>query len=443
MALLRPIRARLLIVAAVLAFGVALVIFAAINRASSGNAGQGADPGAQGTATTERPRTTAARIANLQSVLRAQPSNAELWARLGQSYYQRVRETGDFGYYARAQGVLDTAVRLDPRNVDAQVGLATIALARHDFRGGLTYARAAQRLAPDRNVFYPALIDGLVETGAYPTADQAIQDFVDRSPTLASYARVSYFRELHGDLPGAVQAMQFAVSAGAGVPENVAYVQTLLGDVEFLQGHLQDARRAYSQALASVPSYPLAGAGLAQVEAATGEYKAATGRLRGVIGRLPLPQFIVSLGEIELAAGRPAQARSDFALIGAEEALLHANGINTDVDLALYEASHGDAHRAVLLGRQAWAEAPSVRSADALGWALTRAGNPRAGLAWAQRALALGSVDPNFLYHAGLAAQGAGQRTQARAYLQQALARNPHFSPLYGPLAARALRQVR
>jgi len=440
MALLRPIRARLLIVAAVLAFVAALVVFAAINRTST--VGQSASTGAQGSATTARPRDTAARIANLQSVLRAQPSNAELWARLGQSYYQRVRETGDFGYYARAQGVLDTARRLDPRNVDAQVGLATIALARHDFRGGLAYARAAQRLAPDRNVFYPALIDGLVETGSYPAADQAIQDFVDHSPTLASYARVSYFRELHGDLPGAAQALQFAVSAGAGVPENGAYVQTLLGDVEFLEGHLEAARHAYSQALASVANYPLAGAGLAQVEAATGEYAAATARLRGVVAHLPLPQFIISLGEIELAAGRPSQARNDFALIGAEEALLHANGINTDVDLALYEASHGDAHRAVALGRQSWAEAPSVRSADALGWALTRAGNPRAGLTWAHRALALGSVDPYYLYHAGLAARGAGQRAQARQYLQQALARNPHFSPLYGPLAARALRQL-
>ncbi len=441
MALLRPIRARLLIVAAVLAFVAALVIFAAINRTSSVGPSTSAD--AQGGATTERPRTTAARIANLQSVLRAQPSNAELWARLGQAYYQRVRETGDFGYYARAQGVLDTARRLDPRNVDAQVGLATIALARHDFRGGLAYAQVAQRLAPDGNVFYPALIDGLVETGAYPAAGQAIQDFVDHSPALASYARVSYFRELHGDLSGAAQALQYAVSAGAGVPENGAYVQTLLGDVEFLQGHLQGARRAYSQALASVPNYPLAGAGLAQVEAATSEYAAATARLRGVVAQLPLPQFIVSLGEIELAAGRPAQARNDFALIGAEEALLHANGINTDVDLALYEASHGNAQRAVALGRQSWAEAPSVRSADALGWALTRAGDPRAGLTWARRALALGSVDPNYLFHAGLAARGAGQRTQARQYLQAALARNPRFSPLYGPLAAQALRQLR
>src|SRR5205807_7078402 len=99
-------------------------------------------------------------------------------------------------------------------------------------------------------------------------------------------------------------------------------------------------------------------------------------------------------------------------------------------------------HRAVLLARRAWAQAPSVRSADALGWALTRAGHPTEGLVWAHRAVRLGSIDPSFLYHAGIAARGAGQITQARGYLTRSLARNPRFSPLYAPLARRALETL-
>ncbi len=439
MAVRRLSPSRLAILAISLTFGVTLLVLLAVNRAAPGPSANSASE----VPSAGRPRDTVSRIANLQSVLRVQPRNAELWAKLGQSYYQRVRETGDFGYYSRAQQVLDTSRRLDPRNLDATVGLATIALARHDFRGGVTYAEAAQHLDPEALAPYPGLIDGLVETGQYSAAGQALQSFVDRAPTLASYARVSYFRELHGDLSGAVSAMQFAISAGGPVPENVAYVQTLLGDLEFFEGHLVPARRAYELALANVPRYPLAGAGLASVQAAAGDYSGATRRLDQVIEQLPLPQFIISLGEVELAAGHPAQARHDFELIGAEEQLLHANGINTDVDLALYEASHGDLRRAVGLGRLAWAEAPSVRSADALGWALTRSGQPRPGLAWARRALVLGSADPTFLYHAGMAALGAGHRAEARFYLRRALSRNPRFSPLYGPLAQRTLATLR
>lgn len=423
-----------------LAFVVALAVFS--SRDGAGAPPDAAGAGAAVSARTGLPRTTAARVTQLQSVLRQQPRNAQLWAELGQSYYQRVRETGDFGYYGRAQEAFATSRRLDPHNLDATVGLATIALARHDFRRGVAYAQEARRQDPLRNAPYPALVDGLIETGQYATAERTLQRFVDIDPALPSYARVSYFRELSGDLSGAVQAMQFAISAGGGAPENVAYVRTLLGDLEFLQGHLARARRAYALALVNVPRYPLAGAGLAQVDAASGDYRAATRRLREVIATLPLPQFIISLGEIELAAGQPAAARRDFQLIGAEEQLLHANGINTDVDLALYEAGHGDPRRAVKLGRAAWAAAPSVRSADALGWALTRSGDARAGLRWARRALKLGSVDPFFLFHAGVAAARSGDRALARGYLRRAIARNPRFSPLYGPQAAHILHTL-
>jgi hypothetical protein len=62
-----------------------------------------------------------------------------------------------------------------------------------------------------------------------------------------------------------------------------------------------------------------------------------------------------------------------------------------------------------------------VRSADALGWALTRSGRRAEGLRWARRALALGSRDPAFLAHAALAGDGA-----ARA----AALRSPALSPL-------------
>jgi tetratricopeptide (TPR) repeat protein len=114
--------------------------------------------------------------------------------------------------------------------------------------------------------------------------------------------------------------------------------------------------------------------------------------------------------------------------------------VDTDAEIALFEADHGPPARALRLARRAWAHAPSVRSADALGWALTAAGLPRAGLAWAHRALRLGSRDPLFLYHAGMAARAAGARGQAITLLRRALELNPHFSPLYAPRAREALR---
>jgi Flp pilus assembly protein TadD len=129
--------------------------------------------------------------------------------------------------------------------------------------------------------------------------------------------------------------------------------------------------------------------------------------------------------------------------VDAERRLLKANGVNTDTELAVFEADHGSPARAVTLARRAWRRAPSVRSADALGWALASAGRPRTGVVWARRALRLGSRDSLFLYHAGMAALRAGDRGDARRWLGQALSVNPRFSPLYAPRARRALETLR
>jgi tetratricopeptide (TPR) repeat protein len=265
---------------------------------------------------------------------------------------------------------------------------------------------------------------------------------IDLRPNLASYARVSYFRELHGDLAGATRAMSLAVAAGGGVPENVAYVQTLLGDLQAMRGHGEAARRAYTAALAGVAGYVPALASRAQLDAATGRLQRAIRGYEDIVRRRPLPQYVIALGETQQAAGRQVGARDTFALVDAERRLLDANGVNSDVEIALFEADHGDRGRALDLARRAWRAAPSVRSADAVSWALTRSGRPSDGLRWARRALKLGSRDPLILTRAGLSARAAGHDHEARHYLHRALQANPRFSVVWAPRARNALRSL-
>jgi tetratricopeptide (TPR) repeat protein len=359
---------------------------------------------------------------------------------LADRYMQRMRDTGDASYYVRAGKALRIAQRIDPRYPALYTSLGTLALARHDFRAGLAYGLRAQQLAPDVVRPLGVIVDAQIELGRYAAAGRTLQRMVDEKPNLASYARVSYYRELHGDLAGAEAAMRLAVDAGGAAPENVAYVQTLLGQLELTRGNVGAAAHAYRLALYRFPAYPAAMAGLARVDVARGRLGMAIHRLRDVVARLPLPEHVIALGDAELAAGRVRQAHRDLALVRVEQRLLAANGVNTDTEIALFEADHGSPARAVVLGHRAWTNAPSVRSADALGWALTAAGHPRAGLAWAHRALRLGSRDPLFLYHAGMTARAAGDRADTRTWLRRALSLNPHFSALYAPRAERALR---
>jgi tetratricopeptide (TPR) repeat protein len=381
-----------------------------------------------------RPDTsTDAEIARLQAAVRR---GAPLEAQLAGAYLQKVRETGDPSFYVRADGVLAQALARGPADPAELVEAAALAAGRHDFRGALRLAERARSLAPDSIAAYPILVDALVELGRYGQAERALQQLIDRRPSLPAYARVSYFRELHGDLAGAADAMARAVSAGGGARENLAHAQTLLGDLERARGRLAEAGRAYGAALASVPDYVPALAGRARLSAARADLAGAIARWKQVTTLLPLPEYAIALGEAELAAGRRAAGRRDLALVDAQRGLLAEAGVNSDVELAIFEADHGDRDRAVALARAAWADAPSVRSADALGWALTRAGRPDAGRRWARRALKLGSLDPTFRYHAGIAASGTAE---GRRNLRLALRHGLDAHPLHANRARAAL----
>jgi len=112
-----------------------------------------------------------------------------------------------------------------------------------------------------------------------------------------------------------------------------------------------------------------------------------------------------------------------------------AQGLIGRLQLAIFKADHGSPQQGVRLAHAAWRNAPSIRSADALGWALTRAGRPEAGLRWAHRALRLGTVEPSLRYHAGVAALAAGRRAEGalhgthREFLARAADAEAHGLP--------------
>ena len=86
---------------------------------------------------------------------------------------------------------------------------------------------------------FAVLVDAEIELGRYGAAERTLQRMVDFKPSLASYARVSYYRELHGDLVGAVDALRLAEAATPVPGRDRSYIQTLIGDLEFQRGRLE------------------------------------------------------------------------------------------------------------------------------------------------------------------------------------------------------------
>jgi tetratricopeptide (TPR) repeat protein len=419
-----------------------------------------------------RPATgTQAEIARQQAVARRAPAAISPRVALAAAYLQRVRETGDPSLYGQADALLRGVLAREPRSADATAALAGLALSRHDFRRGLALARRATALEPGSTAALPSMVDALVELGRYEEAERTLQRLADLKPNLSVYARVSYLRELRGDLGGAASALALAAAAGGPAPENAAAIEVLRGDLALVRARPADARRAYSMALALAPGYVPAEAGRARLAAYSGDLRGAVAGWRKVVGRLPLPEYAIALGGAELAAAKASAARAgaehsagrtsaargeavrstrlrraarrDLTLVRAEQRLLGRAGVNTDAELAIFEADHGNRARGVRLARRAWSAAPSVRSADALGWALTRAGHAGEGVKWARRARRLGSADPLFAYHAGVAAVKTGDVAGGRRFLRSALAHGLATRPWQARAAQRLLGGAR
>jgi tetratricopeptide (TPR) repeat protein len=381
-------------------------------------------------------------ISSLQARLRVVHDDWRSYASLGLAYVQEARITADPSYYPKAQGVLQRSLALDTAdNFEAMVGMGALGLARHDFAGALTWGERARKLNPYNGNVYGVIGDAQVELGHYDDAFATFQKMVNTLPDTASYARVSYARELQGDVPGAIQAMKAALDA-AGTAEDRAWASYQLGELYFNSGRLGAAHEEYAQGAKLSTTYVPPLAGLAKVEWARGETSRAIRDYRAVVARYPSPEYVIALGDLYATSGNDGQAQQQYQLVRAEEQLFRANGVNVDLEVSLFESDHGDPATGLEQARAEWDRRHSIHVADALGWALYQNGDYRQAAHYSSVALHLGTRSALFLFHAGMIQLKLGDRSQARAFLGRAIATNPHFSILYADEAARTLAKL-
>ncbi len=160
-------------------------------------------------------------------------------------------------------------------------------------------------------------------------------------PSVAAYARVAFARQLEGRRLAAIDAMELALEAGSGIPEQEAWAQVQYGNMLLGVGRLAAAEDAYRTARALSPGYVHADAGLARVDAARGRYARSAERLQAVIERLPAPQYAILLTDVLRKAGRSPEAARADRLVDALERLLAANGVRTELSTAIHDLDRG------------------------------------------------------------------------------------------------------
>jgi tetratricopeptide (TPR) repeat protein len=384
---------------------------------------------------------TAGTIARLESENRARPGDADVLVALGFAYQVRWRESADASYLPRSESALRRALDVRQDDPNAVLGLGSLALIRHEFRSALRHGLQAKRLLPGSARPYGVIGDALVELGRYDEAFRAFDRMITMRPSLASYARVAYARELTGDLEGALEAMQLAHDAAAGDPEPTAWSLVELAKIELNLGRVSDARQRARAALRVLPGYPSARYELARAEIAAGRLRSSTAAARRAAEAVPTSAAVGLLADLLDRGGKPQAAQQQRATVAVIDRLLRANGVRVDLETAIYRADLGIAPaETVALARRARSDRPSIYGDEALGWALARARRCGEALRWSSRSLRLGTKDPLLFFHRGYAEGCAGNRAAMRSWYAQALALNQEFSVRWAPVARTALR---
>jgi tetratricopeptide (TPR) repeat protein len=383
---------------------------------------------------------TDTQIQTLQDRLRKNPNDWQAYSQLGLSYLQKARESGDPTYYQRTEEALDKALSFQPNDYASVSAKGALALARHEFLSALEWGERAVQINPDRSYAYGVMTDAQIELGRYAEAVETLQAMVNLRPDMSSYSRISYMRELHGDTDGALEMMLLAVESGVPNAENTAWVRTQLANLYFNSGDIERAEFEYQRTLQDRPDYVYAIAGLGRVRAAQGEMDEALNLLTRAVAIMPMPEFVITLGDLYQAAGQHEAADQQFKLVAAIERLYRANGVDMDMEIALFHADHDQQlNETVLLARKAYANRPGIHAADVLAWALYKSGRYDEAQKYSEEALQLETKDALKLFHAGMIALQLGDQAQARDYLEQALTISPHFSVLYADEARTTL----
>ena len=383
----------------------------------------------------------ASTLTALEAQVRAQPRDAKLLTQLGFAYQLRWRETADPSYLPRSETALRRAVRFGVEDADAMLGLGSLALIKHEFRAALRYGQTARKLLPGSSRPFGVIGDALIELGRYDEAFAAFERMVTLRPSLASYARIAYARELVGDREGAVEAMRLALDAAAGQPEPTAWANVELAKLELGLGHTGAARRHVRAALRVLPGYPSARIELARIDAAAGRLDAAIAGARRAADAIPTSSAVTLLADLLERDGRTADAQRQRATIAVIDRLLEASGVQVDLESAVARADNlTRPDETVELARRARAARPSIYGDDALAWALARAGRCAEAVPLAARALRLGTEDGLLWFHLGYAQGCAGDESALRESYRRALALDPQFSIRWAPVARAALR---
>ncbi|MGW2561701.1 tetratricopeptide repeat protein [Streptomyces sp. NPDC001514] len=385
-------------------------------------------------------------IVDRERWLRSRPGDEASWAVLGSAYVELGSLVGEWSYYPRAESALKRSLSVLPAakgNTDAQLGMAALANARRDYVAAKRWGERVRARAPKRWTAYPVLIDAYNGLGDYKSAAKAAERLQALHPGAAStLGRTALVHAGHGR-PEDAAATAYEALTHARTRAERAAARFRLGELAWNRGEPAEAVGHYDMALRIDAGHHPSLAGRGRALAALGRKDEAMRDYMAAVEKRPLPEYALEAGELYESLGLDGDARTQYRVVRTRAAGARGHGVNVELVLGRYEADHGNARSAVRRLTKEWERGRrSLEMADALGWALYRAGRADEGLRYAKQATEPNTRNALFSYHRGEIERAEGLHGPARRHLTEALRINPNFSPLLVPRAKSALAKL-
>ncbi len=418
--------------------GLALVAAAALHSTGGGKTLQ-EEAVLEARAATQTPAERAIEVA--RAALAQAPASIDAHNSLALALSRRARETADPEWYDRSDTILSAALELGAGNFEAQKLRVWNQLGRHEFADAYTAAQGLLERSKDDILVYGLIVDAAVELGRYAEAEEAAQWMLNlRQGTPAAMTRVSYLRELFGDIDGAVQAMQMAFhSTRPTESEDLAWMLTHLAHLELERGRAKEGGALAQQALELFPDYHYALAEAARAHALRGEWPEAIERFERRYAVASHPENLFDLASAVAASGDAKRAAVLFAEFETAAVVEAENLDNANLQLAEYWLDHTqDAERwqrALGLTTARYEVRKDVGTLELHGWALFRNGRASDAREVLTRAVEVGSVNARLRQRVGEVLAAEGLRDDAREQMELAYRQSPSSE------AGRAARQ--
>ena len=380
---------------------------------------------------------TKAAIEGLLAKLRTNPDDQKSRLLLAQAFMQEGRVTGNHPYYdGAAMELLDQVLATEPENFEALCCKSSLCLTQHHFAQGLGLAEQAMKLNPNSGFVYGLLTDANVEMGHYEEAVKMADKMNAVRPDLPAYARVSYLREIYGDMPGAIQAMDMAVKAGYIGLEQTEWTRVALAHLYEVQGDTIKARQYYQMSLYARPGYAYALAGLGRMAAARKDFPRAIKLYQEARITVKDYAFADELTDLYRLNGQPDEAKKmadesiDMLANAAKEADSNEQmGHYADRELAYAYLKTNELDKALEHAKIEYARRPdNIDVNETMAWVLYKRGQYAEAQKYMQVARRTGSKNPVLLCRAGLILTKLGKSAEGQALIENSLKTAPYLN---------------